>query len=88
MRCIKLQEWSKGRVIVVPSAKDKSSFIKFAHEYKWIESVLGHSAPSTEEGAEWVSYYMAKRHKFSFLVSAKDCGLLVIQKRMHLPLQQ
>jgi hypothetical protein len=70
----------KGRVLVVPSAKDKSSFMKYACEHKWIESVLNYSAPSTEEGAEWLSYYMAKRHEVSFLVSAKDCGLPVIHQ--------
>ena len=70
----------KGKAAIIPSVKNQSDFMTCARKYKWIEEIIKHAAPTTEEAAEWILYYFGKKNETSFLVSARTCGFPLIQR--------
>jgi hypothetical protein len=73
----------RGRAIIVPQVKTLSGFMEQARKLKWLDKMLEHIAGGDndkEDAAEWLSYYLGKRHDGAFTLASEALGLPLVQK--------
>jgi hypothetical protein len=71
-----------GRAIIVPQAKSQPAFMEYARKFKWIENILDHVAGGycdVDDAAEWLCYYLGKRHDASFTLASGSLGYPLVQ---------
>ena len=85
-----------GRLVAIPVAKNRQSFMKTAKMVKWVEQILEHikatssntidsdlpdgAATTSHEAAEWLLEYLSKSCEESFIAVANEIGLHSIRK--------
>ena len=72
-----------GRAIIMPQAKTLSSFMEKARKLKWVESMLDHLAGDNcdkDDAAEWLCYYIGKRHDAAFTLASESLGYPLVQR--------
>ncbi len=70
-----------GRAIIVPQVKTLPSFMEKAHKLKWI-AMLEHIAVDSSDladAAEWICYYIGKKHDASFTLASESLGYPLVQ---------
>jgi hypothetical protein len=73
---------SDGRIIYVSRHTSQSAFMKRAgsNNCRWVESIISqlggdyNGASNNENAAQWLSYYLGKRHEESFLTVSTTLG--------------
>ena len=67
----------------MPQAKSQPAFTEHARKFKWIESILDHVAGGdcdADDAAEWLCYYLGKRHDASFTLASESLGYPLVQR--------
>ncbi len=71
-----------GCAIIMPQAKTLSSFMKKAWKLKWVKCMLDHLVGNNcdkDDAAEWLCYYIGKRHDPSFTLASESLGYPLVQ---------
>jgi len=75
---------NRGRAIIVPQVRNHDSFMKQAKKLHWVESLLEHLAGDNEcdkeDSAQWLSFYLGKKHDGSFTLASEALGLPLVQR--------
>jgi hypothetical protein len=73
----------RGHAIIVPQVKTLPGFMEQARKLKWLERMLEHLAGGDcdkEDAAEWLSYYLGKKHDGAFTLASEALGLPLVQR--------
>lgn len=74
----------KGLAIIVPVVKTKVSFLEQARKKQWIEQMLEHMSGGAdtdkEDSAQWLAYYIGKKHDASLTLACDELGTPLVQK--------
>jgi hypothetical protein len=74
---------NKGRVIIVLQVKNQERFHKSVHKtHNWLKSMLlnlaGGEDCNKNNTADWVSYYLGKKHDGAFTLASESLGLPIM----------
>jgi hypothetical protein len=67
----------------LPQVKTLPSFMEKARKLKWIESMLEHivvDSSDLADAAEWICYYIGKRHDTSLTLASETLGYPLVQR--------
>jgi hypothetical protein len=74
----------KGVAVMVPVVKSQESFLEQARKKKWVEKMLAHMCGSSEadidDAAQWLTYYLGKRHDASFTLACDSLGIPLVEQ--------
>lgn len=73
----------KGRAVIIPMAKSLSNFMDQARKLRWIDSILDHIVPvgnDKDDAAEWMSFFLGKKHDGAFTLASEALGLPLVQR--------
>jgi hypothetical protein len=74
----------KGVALIVPVIKSQESFLEQARKKKWIENMLAHMCGSSdidvEDAAQWLAYYLGKKHDASFTLACDALGIPLVEQ--------
>ncbi len=72
-----------GLTVIVPQVKTLPAFMEKAWKLQWIESLLSHVACEgleKDEAAEWLCYYIGRKHEASFTLASESLGYPLVQR--------
>ena len=72
-----------GLTVIVPQVNTLPAFMEKARKLRWIESLLSHVACEgleKDEAAEWLCYYIGRKHEASFTLASASLGYPLVQR--------
>jgi len=72
-----------GLTVIVPQVNTLPAFMEKARKLHWIESLLSHVACEgleNDDAAEWLCYYIGRKHEASFTLASESLGYPLVQR--------